>query len=148
TEQGEVIAQKYSNPVIAQRNLEQMITAVVWTNLVAKKELEKNKKIPDWEARMEVLSDLSYTYYRRLVFDTPNFLDFYNEGTPIRVLKMSNIGSRPALRGERETFENLRAIPWVFSWIQSRYIISAWYGIGTALEGYVQQRGAKGMDEL
>ncbi len=148
TEQGEVVAQKYANPVIAERNLEQMITAVVWTNLVSKKEVEKNKKIPGWENRMELLSDLSYAHYRKLVFDTPHFLDFYNQVTPIRVLKMAKIGSRPALRGSKETFEELRAIPWVFSWIQSRYIISAWYGIGYALEQYMQDRGEHGAAEL
>lgn len=155
TEQGEVVAQKYANPVIAERNLEQMITAVAWTNLVSKKEVEKNKKIPSWENRMELLSDLSYKYYRKLVFDTPRFLDFYNEVTPIHVLKMTNIGSRPALRksagqagGTQETFEELRAIPWVFSWIQSRYIISAWYGIGYALECYVRERPKEGLAEL
>ncbi len=159
TEQGEVVAQKYANPVIAERNLEQMITAVVWTNLVSKKELEKNKKIPSWESRMELLSDFSYGYYRKLVFDTPRFLDFYNEVTPIRVLKMTKISSRPALRSgaektnpaevsSKETFEELRAIPWVFSWIQSRYIISAWYGIGYALERYIEERRENGLAEL
>ncbi len=147
TEQGEVVAQKYANPVIANRNLEQLITAVVWTNLVSKKEFEKNKKIRGWEERMEILSDLSYSHYRKLIFDTPNFLDFYNQATPIRVLKMTKIGSRPALRSSKETFEELRAIPWVFSWIQSRYIISAWFGIGHAMETYVTQR-PEGLAEL
>jgi len=157
TEQGEVVTQKYANPVIAQRNLEQLVSAVAWTNLVSKKEFEKNKKIPRWEKHMALLSDLSWRHYRNLVFDTPNFLDFFNQATPIRVLKMANIGSRPALRqstdavaarGAKDSFEELRAIPWVFSWIQSRYIISAWFGIGTAMEDYVRQRGAKGMSEL
>jgi len=147
TEQGEVVAQKYANPEIAERNLEQMITAVAWTNLVSKKEFERNKKIPVWEQRMERLSDLAYGRYRRLLFDTPGFLEFFNQTTPIRVLKKTNIGSRPALRGSKETFEELRAIPWVFSWIQSRYIISAWYGIGFALDSYVSEN-AHGLEEL
>ncbi len=147
TEQGEVVAQKYANPEIAERNLEQMITAVVWTNLVSKKEFERNKKIPVWEQRMEKLSALAYGRYRRLLFDTPGFLDFFNQATPIRVLKKTNIGSRPALRGSKESFEELRAIPWVFSWIQSRYIISAWYGIGFALERYISE-DPQGLQEL
>ncbi len=147
TEQGEVVAQKYANPEIAERNLEQMITAVAWTNLVSKKEFERNKKIPVWEQRMEKLSDLAYGRYRRLLFDTPGFLDFFNQATPIQVLKKTNIGSRPALRGSKETFEELRAIPWVFSWIQSRYIISAWYGIGFALESYISEN-PQGLQEL
>jgi phosphoenolpyruvate carboxylase len=148
TEQGEVVAQKYANPVIAERNLEQLISAVVWTNLISKKEVEKNKKIPVWESRMEVISEASFHFYRNLIFETPGFLNFYNEATPIRVMQMTNIGSRPASRGSKKTFEELRAIPWVFSWIQSRYIISAWYGIGYALESYIQERGPQGLEEL
>ena len=157
TEQGEVVAQKYANPVIAERNLEQLVTAVVWTNLVSKKEFEQNKKIPHWESQMALLSDLSYAQYRKLVFETPQFLEFFNQATPIRVLKMTNIGSRPTHRGQpshseqataKESFEELRAIPWVFSWVQSRYIVSAWFGIGTAMEAYVSQRGADGLSEL
>ncbi|MGH7198112.1 MAG: phosphoenolpyruvate carboxylase, partial [Candidatus Omnitrophota bacterium] len=148
TEQGEVVSQKYANAVIAGRNLEQLVSAVVWTNLVNKRETEHNKKIPVWENRMEILSELSYRSYRGLVFETPGFLDFYRQGTPIRVLQMSRIGSRPASRAGEETIENLRAIPWVFSWIQSRYIISAWYGIGHALDTYSEERGPKGLEEL
>jgi phosphoenolpyruvate carboxylase len=148
TEQGEVVAQKYSNPFIAERNLEQLVTAVAWTNLVNKKDLEKNRKIRGWEERMERLSQLAYGHYRRLVYDTPGFLDFFKQATPIQVLKMTNIGSRPALRGNKESFEELRAIPWVFSWIQSRYIISAWYGIGYALETYMEDNGAAGLAQL
>ncbi|MBI3252708.1 MAG: phosphoenolpyruvate carboxylase [Candidatus Omnitrophica bacterium] len=148
TEQGEVVAQKYANPVIAERNLEQLVTAVAWTNLVSKIEVEANPKIPVWEKRMEKLSGLSFQFYRQLVFETPGFLDFYNEATPIRILKMTNIGSRPASRSDKKNFEALRAIPWVFSWIQSRYIVSAWYGIGFALESYVRERGEAGLREL
>ncbi len=148
TEQGEVVSQKYANAVIAGRNLEQLISAVVWTNLVNKRETEHNKKIPVWEGRMETLSGLSYRFYRGLVFETPGFLDFYRQATPIRVLQMTKIGSRPASRSGEETVENLRAIPWVFSWIQSRYIISAWYGVGRALEAFCEERGPKGIEEL
>ncbi len=148
TEQGEVVTQKYTNPVIAERNLEQLITAVVWTNLVSRKEIERNPKIPEWESRMEILSDASFHFYRKLIFETPGFLDFYNEATPIQVITMANIGSRPALRGLNKNFQELRAIPWVFSWIQSRYILSAWYGMGHALESYSVRRGAGGLKEL
>lgn len=148
TEQGEVVAQKYANSVIAQRNLEQMITAVAWTNLVSKREVEKNKKIPVWESRLETLSELSFRFYRKMVFETQGFLDFYYEATPIRVLKMTKIGSRPAMRSAKQSFEELRAIPWVFSWIQSRYIISAWYGMGHALDTYIRERGSEGLAEL
>ncbi len=153
TEQGEVVAQKYANAAIAGRNLEQMITAVVWTNLVSKKALERHRKVPLWEERLGILSDLSLGFYRDLVFKTPGFLDFYHQATPIDVLRMTRIGSRPATRpadaaDPRQTFEGLRAIPWVFSWVQSRYIISAWYGIGHALATYTAERGSRGLRDL
>lgn len=148
TEQGEVIAQKYSNAVIAERNLEQLITAVVWTNLVSKNNIEHDRHIPAWESRLEELSNLSFGFYRKLVFETPGFLDFYHQATPIQVLKMTNIGSRPATRSDKKSFDQLRAIPWVFSWVQSRYIISAWYGMGHALVSYQKAHGAEGLKEL
>jgi phosphoenolpyruvate carboxylase len=148
TEQGEVVSQKYSNPVIAERNIEQLITAVAWTNLVSAKEVNANKKIPQWESRLEILAGHSFDFYRDLIFNTPDFLKFYREATPIGVLEMSKIGSRPSSRGEKKGFEELRAIPWVFSWIQSRYIVSAWYGIGSALERYIHGRGEHGLSEL
>ncbi len=148
TEQGEVVAQKYSNPVIAERNLEQLVTAVLWTNLVSKDEVEKNKKIIVWEKRLERLADFAFDFYRQLVFNTEGFLDFYQEATPIDVLQIARISSRPAMRASQKSFENLRAIPWVFSWVQSRYIISAWYGIGTALEKYIEENPDTGLDEI
>jgi len=148
TEQGEVVAQKYSNAVIAERNLEQLVSAVMWTNLVSKREITKNEKIPVWEEQMGILSDDSFDFYRELVFNTEGFLEFYNQATPIQVLELTRIGSRPARRGEKGAFEDLRAIPWVFSWIQSRYIISAWYGIGYALESYLKKKGGSGIEEL
>lgn len=148
TEQGEVVAQKYSNAVIAERNLEQLVSAVLWTNLVSEEEVRKNGKIPVWEERMKALSDHSFNFYRQLIFNTEGFLEFYNQATPIRVLEFARIGSRPAHREEKRTFEDLRAIPWVFSWIQSRYIASAWYGIGHALGTYVDARGEAGVEEL
>ncbi len=148
TEQGEVVSQKYSNPVIAQRNLEQLITAVVWTNLIERKEVEGNQRIPVWEERMDFVAGKAFHFYRDLVFKTPGFLDFYYQATPIRLLEMAKIGSRPAMRKSAGRFEDLRAIPWVMSWIQSRYILSAWYGIGYALECYMEEHGSEGLREL
>lgn len=156
TEQGEVVSQKYSNQLIARRNLEQLITAVVWTNLVGKKEIRNHKKIDAWEQRAAKLSEWAFQFYRQLVFETPGFLDFYSEATPIQAFEMARIGSRPAARSESgpasrrsgRRFENLRAIPWVMSWIQSRYILSAWYGIGHALSSYIEERGSEGVKEL
>jgi len=148
TEQGEVIAQKYANPVIAERNLEQLISAVMWTNLVNIKEGRKNARLSDWEDSLSMLADLSYRYYRELVFETPGFLDFYYAATPIRLLEMARIASRPAARKATKRFEDLRAIPWVFSWTQSRCMISAWYGIGYALESFMGGEGKDRLDDL
>src|SRR5262249_34509669 len=97
TEQGEVVAQKYANPAVARRNLEQLISAVALTNLANGKDAAK---VPaEWEECMGVLSKDGFDFYRKLVFGTPGFLDFYHEATPIDVLKITKIGSRPAARG-------------------------------------------------
>ena len=139
TEQGEVVSQKYATPMVAKRNMEQLITAVVWTNLVTNREIKKNHKLAGWEKLLSELSKDSFDFYRQLVFHTPRFLDFYNQATPINILKITKIGSRPAARGATLGFDQLRAIPWVFSWVQSRYIISAWYGVGHAFKKYMDE---------
>jgi phosphoenolpyruvate carboxylase len=139
TEQGEVVSQKYATPMVAKRNMEQLITAVVWTNLVTNREIKKNPKLVGWEKLVAQLSQDSFIFYRQLVFETPGFLDFYNQATPINILKITKIGSRPAARSATQSFEQLRAIPWVFSWVQSRYIISAWYGVGHAFKKYMDE---------
>jgi phosphoenolpyruvate carboxylase len=139
TEQGEVVSQKYATPMVAKRNMEQLITAVVWTNLVTNREIKKNPKLAGWEALLAQLSQDSFIFYRQLVFETPGFLDFYNQATPIGILKITKIGSRPAARSATQSVEQLRAIPWVFSWVQSRYIISAWYGVGHTLKKYMDE---------
>ncbi len=147
TEQGEVVSQKYAHPTVAKRNLEQLISAVVYSNLVTGRQAKHNPKLKIWEERLNILSESSLVFYRKLVFETPGFLQFYHQATPIDVLKISRIGSRPSTRGDRQSFDQLRAIPWVFSWIQSRYIISAWYGIGFALDSYIQEY-LGGLDDL
>jgi len=147
TEQGEVVSQKYATPMVAKRNMEQLITAVAWTNLVTNREIKKNPKLASWEKLLAQLSQDSFVFYRRLVYETPGFLDFYNQATPINILKITKIGSRPAIRSSLESFEQLRAIPWVFSWVQSRYIISAWYGVGHAFKKYMDEN-SQGLDHL
>jgi phosphoenolpyruvate carboxylase len=139
TEQGEVVSQKYATPMVAKRNMEQLITAVVWTNLVTNREIKKNPKLAGWEKLVAQLSQDSFIFYRQLVFETPGFLDFYHQATPINILKITKIGSRPAARSAIQSFEQLRAIPWVFSWVQSRYIISAWYGVGHTFKKYMDE---------
>ncbi len=147
TEQGEVVSQKYATPMVAKRNMEQLITAVVWTNLVTNREIKKNPKLAGWEKLLAQLSQDSFVFYRQLVFETPGFLDFYHQATPINILKITKIGSRPAARSATQSFEQLRAIPWVFSWVQSRYIISAWYGVGHAFKKYMDEN-PEGLDVL
>ena len=137
TEQGEIAAQKYVDPQIARRNMEQLITAVVWTNLVTDRGALKNPKLDEWESVVARLSQDSYIYYRQLVFETPSFLDFYDQATPINTLKVTRIASRPAVRNASRSFDQLRAVPWVLSWMQSRYIISGWYGTGYAFKKYM-----------
>ncbi len=139
TEQGEVVSQKYATPMVAKRNMEQLITAVAWTNLVTNREIKKEAKLAGWEALVAQLSRDSFIFYRQLIFETPGFLAFYNQATPINILKSTKIGSRPASRSAAQDFEQLRAIPWVFSWVQSRYIISAWYGAGYAFKKYMDE---------
>lgn len=148
TEQGEVVSQKYANSMVAKRNLEQLISAVMIANLVTRKEVKRNEKLKVWEERLKHLSQESFIFYRSLVFGTPGFLDFYHEATPINVLKITKIGSRPSSRGNQRSFEQLRAIPWVFSWVQSRYIISAWYGVGAALRQFIDDNPKDGLAQL
>lgn len=148
TEQGEVVSAKYSNPVIARRNIEQLLSAVTVANLVVSKEQQDKQTNRQRESIMNQLTEDSVTFYRDLVFHDPNFIQFYQEATPIQVIGMASIGSRPSRRKKSDCVEDLRAIPWVFSWIQSRFILSAWYGVGSAFEKYIEEQGKKGEVQL
>ena len=149
TEQGEVISAKYANLAIAQRTLEQLFSAVALSNLVAAPDARRARStVARWEAVMQELSAASAASYRALVWDTPAFLAYYVESTPIRlILEQGLAGSRPASRNQQWTLATLRAIPWVFSWVQSRQMLSAWYGIGTAIEAFVGRR-PEALEEL
>ncbi len=131
TEQGEVISSKYANPFIAERNLELVLSAVIAATWM-------HKPLPQEEAKgekaMEELSGASFRTYRSLVYDDPDFLKYFHYATPIEEVSSLNIGSRPARRFESQRIEDLRAIPWVFSWMQSRVNLPSWYGFGTAVE--------------
>ena len=127
TEQGEVLAERYDDPNIAYRHLEQ----VTWATLLASV-AQTGKTKQAWADLAGQLAKRSYEVYRELV-DLPGFLEFFTSATPIDEIEDLPIGSRPARRGERRALEDLRAIPWVFSWTQNRCIIPAWYGLGTAL---------------
>ena len=131
TEQGEVIALKYSNPVIAQRNLEQLTSAVIAAHCLPAPATD-----PAWGAAMESLARRSFDFYQELVYRTPEFLTYFRQATPIDFIEHLTIGSRPSRRSGDGDVRQLRAIPWVFAWTQSRHLLSAWYGIGHALEGH------------
>ncbi len=137
TEQGEVVSSKYSNPFIAERNLELVISAVMEASYLRKRAPKEEKK---WEKVMEELSEISFRTYRRLVYDEEEeFLKFYRHATPIDEISEMQIGSRPARRVQTERIEDLRAIPWVFSWMQSRVTLPSWYGFGTAVEKFLEE---------
>lgn len=137
TEQGEVISAKYSNPSIALRNLEQLISAVMQAAWSTRSELEE---IPsDWSGLIAELSQISFEYYQDLVWRNPDFPDFFFQTTPIDVIEHLMLGSRPAKRPSGQGLRDLRAIPWVFAWTQSRYVLSAWYGCGKAIQEVIQR---------
>ncbi|MBI5927663.1 MAG: phosphoenolpyruvate carboxylase [Chloroflexi bacterium] len=134
TEQGEVIAYRYGNAEIARRHLHQVMNAVLLAfALPSQTPIEQQ-----WRDTMQTLADMGREAYRRFVFETPQFLDYWQQATPIRELSLMPIGSRPAKR-QQGGFSEVRAIPWVFSWMQSRAIIPSWYGLGHALENFMQQ---------
>lgn len=131
TEQGETIASRYSNPELAHRHLEQVVNAV----LVASSPTKTQAEIPGaWRAGMDEMSAAAFKVFRQLVYETPEFIDFWQAATPLDEIKSMHIGSRPAARTQSSEVSKIRAIPWVFSWMQSRFNLPGWYGLGTALE--------------
>jgi phosphoenolpyruvate carboxylase len=136
TEQGEIINEKYGLRGIALRTLEQMTGSVALAT--AMPEHRGNDK-EEWHDMMQVIADASRAAYRELVFDTPEFYDYFRLATPIDLIERMRIGSRPASRREGVGVNNLRAIPWVFAWTQSRLILPGWYGIGTGLKAASEQ---------
>lgn len=131
TEQGEVIAYRYSNAEIARRHLHQVMHAA----LIAASAPSAPAVRAEWRAVMDVLAGAGRAAYRALVYETPGFLDYWQAATPIQELSAMPIGSRPAKRSAGG-FAQIRAIPWVFSWMQSRAIVPSWYGVGHAFEQY------------
>jgi phosphoenolpyruvate carboxylase len=134
TEQGEVIAAKYSNPELGRGNLELLAAATLEATLLHK---HQPAPAPEFLAAMGTLSDSAYRAYRALVYETPGFEDYFWQSTVIGEIANLNIGSRPASRTNSRKIEDLRAIPWVFSWAQCRLMLPAWYGFGTAVSEYV-----------
>jgi len=145
TEQGEVLNWKYSDVVLAERNLELMIAAALDALARPDAVLQKGCSVPhltgeitpEWEVVLEQLSATSYEFYRRHIIDDPETFTYFEQATPVAELENARIGSRPAKRTGKKSMADLRAIPWVFGWMQSRQLVPAWFGVGHAIEKYV-----------
>ena len=134
TEQGEVIAAKYSDTELGRRNFETLISAAMLSNFSAGEHRDK----PEWWEAMHTISTRACEAYRHLVYETPGFVDFFRGATPVSEIAGLNIGSRPASRKPSSSIADLRAIPWVFSWSQCRLSIPGWYGFGSALKHWIE----------
>ena len=143
TEQGEVIASKYSNPEIGRRNLETLIAATMEATLLHCHGADS--AMPEYHRIMEELSLAAYAAYRKLVYETPGFTDYFYAATPIREIAELNIGSRPQSRKASGRIEDLRAIPWVFSWSLCRTLLPGWFGFGAAVKAFVEREGDTGL---
>ncbi|MGA9979407.1 MAG: phosphoenolpyruvate carboxylase [Candidatus Sulfotelmatobacter sp.] len=140
TEQGEVLNWKYSDPVLAEWNLELMIAASLEAlTRPARSESDSNSR---WEEAMAEMSEAAYRVYRRDIADNPEVLEYFYQATPVNQLDAARIGSRPSRRSRSRRLEDLRAIPWVFGWMQSRHAVPAWFGVGHALEQYAGKSSA------
>jgi phosphoenolpyruvate carboxylase len=153
TEQGEVLNWKYSDVVLAERNLELMIAASL--DALARPDAALQRKepretpqltgeiLPEWEAALDQLSATSYAFYRKHIAEDPETFTYFEQATPVAELEHARIGSRPAKRTDasaqrKRSMEDLRAIPWVFGWMQSRHVVPAYFGVGHALQHFIQ----------
>ncbi len=142
TEQGEVIDAKYGLPEIALRNLERMLGAIVL------RAAEEPEPLPErWRTAANTMADSARAAYRALVYDDPRFTSYFRSGTPIDVIERMAIGSRPASRRAGAGVQDLRAIPWVFSWTQCRAMLTGWYGLGTGLAAAAERYGIETLRE-
>jgi phosphoenolpyruvate carboxylase len=146
TEQGEVLNFKYADEVLAERNLELMIAASL--DALARPNARDPKGHftgvlkPEWEAALNELSEISFGCYRKHILDDPGVIEYFEQSTPVGELENAKIGSRPSRRKASLAIADLRAIPWVFGWTQSRLLVPAWFGVGFALEQYLEQNEA------
>lgn len=145
TEQGEVLHWKYSDLVLAERNLELMLAASL--DALARPEARRKdghrtgEMREGWEQAFEEMSATAYVFYRKNIPEDPKVLQYFAEATPVNELESARIGSRPSRRSSKSSFGDLRAIPWVFGWTQSRHMVPAWFGVGHALEAYAKKKG-------
>jgi phosphoenolpyruvate carboxylase len=139
TEQGEVLNWKYADPVLAEWNLELMIAASLEALVQPSKTSPEQQAI--WDAAMETMSQDAFAFYREKIAESADVLEYFELATPVNELEHARIGSRPARRSPGRSLEDLRAIPWVFGWMQSRHAVPAWFGVGYALERFAEQGG-------
>lgn len=142
TEQGEVVYSNYSLPEIAEDNLELVLSSVILTSF---SEEEIN---PEWEAVMEEVSAYARARWKNLVYEDPDFYSYFEQATPISVIQQMGIGSRPARREQSDRIEDLRAIPWVFSWTQNRHLLTGFYSVGSALDEFIKNDPEKNLGLL
>jgi len=137
TEQGEVLSWKYSDPVLAEWNLEIMIAACLEAvTMPTQAEPETKQR---WDEAMEAMSNDAFAFYRKHVAENPEVLEYFEQATPVNELEHARIGSRPARRTANRALDDLRAIPWVFGWMQSRHAVPAWFGVGYAIERFASR---------
>ncbi|MBA3023447.1 MAG: phosphoenolpyruvate carboxylase [Gammaproteobacteria bacterium] len=146
TEQGEVISSKYSDPEIGRRNLEILVAATMEATLMDYPHNADGN--PEFMRIMEAMSLDAIAAYRKLVYETPGFTEFFFAATPIREIAELNIGSRPSSRKAMARIEDLRAIPWVFSWGLTRMLLPGWFGFGSAVKKFVEREGQDGLNQL
>jgi phosphoenolpyruvate carboxylase len=143
TEQGEVLSFKYGDVVLAERNLELMLAASLDALARPNDRLGdcrlSGRMEPEWESAMNTLSEESFAFYREQVVEDPEVLEYYEQATPVAELENVRIGSRPSRRSGKKSLADLRAIPWVFGWTQSRHQLPAWFGVGYALTRFAER---------
>jgi phosphoenolpyruvate carboxylase len=139
TEQGEVLSWKYADPVLAEWNLELMIAASLEALIRPRPHLKQVSENSRWDDVMEEISRTAFSFYRKNIAENPEVLLYFEQATPVNELENMQIGSRPTRRSKGRRLEDLRAIPWVFGWMQSRHAVPAWFGVGYALATYIAQ---------
>src|SRR5215470_17323863 len=145
TEQGEIISSKYSNAEVGRSNLEILAAATLEASLLHPRQPAPKR---EYLTAMDQISELAFKAYRGLVYETDGFVDYFWNSTVINEIATLNIGSRPASRKKTRAIEDLRAIPWVFSWAQCRLMLPGWYGFGSAVETWIAENPDQGMPFL
>lgn len=145
TEQGEIINEKYGLRGIALRTLEQMTGSVALATALPR---HRGNDQPEWHAMMDILANESRRVYRKLVYESTNFYEYFRKATPIDLIERMRIGSRPSSRRRLCGITDLRAIPWVFAWTQARFVLPGWYGVGSGIRKAVEQFGESAVREM